>query len=109
MRAPVLGLEELGRADIGVAGGKGANLGELSRLEGIRVPAGFCVATAVFERVVAPRVHELLDRLAGLEAGEAAIAQLAATIRAVIEAIAIPNDVREAIAGFLARLGAHES
>lgn len=38
MRAYALGFPEVGRTDIGVVGGKGANLGELSRLEGIRVP-----------------------------------------------------------------------
>jgi len=27
-----------------VVGGKGANLGELSKIEGIRVPDGFCMA-----------------------------------------------------------------
>ncbi|WP_127554589.1 phosphoenolpyruvate synthase [Actinoplanes sp. OR16] len=36
----------------GVAGGKGANLGELSRIGGVRVPGGFCVTTEAFERVL---------------------------------------------------------
>ena len=37
-----------------VVGGKGANLGALSRIEGLRVPAGFCVTTDAFQRI---RVH----------------------------------------------------
>ena len=49
----VLGLEEIDRTQVALAGGKGANLGELSRIEGIRVPAGFCVTTAAFQRVMA--------------------------------------------------------
>ena len=35
----VLGLEEIDRTQVALVGGKGANLGELSRIEGIRVPA----------------------------------------------------------------------
>ena len=30
-------------------GGKGANLGELARIEGICVPDGFCVTTTAFQ------------------------------------------------------------
>ncbi len=35
-------------------GGKGANLGALSRIEGVSVPPGFCVTTSAFRRVVLP-------------------------------------------------------
>ena len=68
--AVVLGFQEVDRTDIGVVGGKGANLGELSRLEGIRVPDGFCVSTEAFKRVMgaAPAIGDLLDRLALLKA-----------------------------------------
>jgi phosphoenolpyruvate synthase/pyruvate phosphate dikinase len=108
MRAYVLGLQEVDRTDIGVVGGKGANLGELSRLEGIRVPDGFCVSTEAFRRVLgaAPAIGGLLDRLALLKAEDReAIRELAAAIRGVIEGIAIPEDVQEAITRSLARLG----
>src|SRR5688572_6737933 len=108
MRAYVLGLRDVDRTDTGLVGGKGANLGDLFRLEGIRVPDGFCVSTHAFERVVgeAPAVGELLDRLALLDAEDgAAIRELAAAIRGVIEGIPLPEDLQGAIAGFLARLG----
>ena len=112
VRAYVLGPQELDRTDIGVVGGKGANLGELSRLEGIRVPDGFCVSTEAFKRVMgaAPAIGDLLDRLALLKAEDhEAIRELAAAIRGVIEGIAIPEDVQEAITRFLARLGEQEA
>ena len=35
----VLGLDEIDQTQGALVGGKGANLGELSRIEGIRVPA----------------------------------------------------------------------
>ena len=41
----VLDLDEIDKTQVALVGGKGANLGELSRIEGIRVPAGFCVTT----------------------------------------------------------------
>jgi phosphoenolpyruvate synthase/pyruvate phosphate dikinase len=112
MRAYVLGFQEVGRTDVGVVGGKGANLGELSTLEGIRVPDGFCVSTEAFERVMgaAPAIGDLLDRMALLKAEDReAIRELAAAIREVIEGIAIPQDVQEAITHFLARLGEQEA
>jgi pyruvate,water dikinase len=112
MRAYVLGFQEIDRTDIAVVGGKGANLGELFRLEGIRVPDGFCVSTEAFKRLMgaAPTTGDLLDRLAGLKADDReAIRELAAAIREVIEGTAIPDEVQEAIAGFLARLGEQEA
>jgi pyruvate, water dikinase len=47
----VVGLEEIGRADLDKAGGKGANLGELIKI-GIPVPKGFVVSTKSFDRLI---------------------------------------------------------
>ncbi|MGN6168882.1 MAG: PEP/pyruvate-binding domain-containing protein, partial [Solirubrobacteraceae bacterium] len=44
----VFGLQEIDRTQVAVVGGKGAHLGELSRIEGIHVPPGFCVTTEAF-------------------------------------------------------------
>src|SRR5258708_6393272 len=92
--AYVLGLEEVRRTDVRLVGGKGANLGELSRLEGegIRVPDGFCVSTEAFKRVLreAPAIGDLLDRLSLLNAEDRDdIGELSAEIRRVIEGLAI--------------------
>ena len=53
----VLGLEEIDKTQVALAGGKGAHLGELSRIEGVRVPAGFCVTTDAFRRICALSVR----------------------------------------------------
>ena len=53
MAGYVLGLQEIDQTQAAVVGGKGAHLGELSRIEGIRVPAGFCVTTDAFQRIMA--------------------------------------------------------
>ena len=93
-------------------GGKGANLGELARLEGIPVPDGFCISTRAFQRAMAstPAVGELLEQLARLKAQDRkATHELAATIRGVIEGIPIPEDVLEPITRLLAHLGEHQT
>ena len=104
----VLGFEEIDQTQVAVVGGKGAHLGELSRIEGIRVPAGFCVTTDAFRRIMAdaPSIDDQLDRLSRLKPDDReAIRALSAEIRRTIEAIAIPDDLAAAITGSLARLG----
>ena len=65
MGSYVLGFQEIDETQVAVVGGKAAHLGELSRLEGISVPAGFCVTTDAFQRIMAeaPSIDERLDRL----------------------------------------------
>src|SRR5215210_5128889 len=41
----VLGFQEIDQTQVAVVGGKGAHLGELSRIAGINVPAGFSATT----------------------------------------------------------------
>jgi rifampicin phosphotransferase len=41
------------RTQATLVGGKGALLGELSRIDGISVPVGFCVTTDAFRRTLA--------------------------------------------------------
>jgi phosphoenolpyruvate synthase/pyruvate phosphate dikinase len=104
----VLGFQEIDETQVAVVGGKGAHLGELSRIEGIRVPPGFCVTTNAFRWITAeaPSIDDLLDRLSRLKAGDReAIRTLSAEIRRALEGIAIPDDVAAAITLALAGLG----
>ena len=93
---------------VAVVGGKGAHLGALSRIDGIRVPAGFCVTTDAFRRVMAeaPSIDDRLDQLSRLNPDDReAIRTLSAEIRRTIEGIAIPGDLAAAITRALAQLG----
>jgi pyruvate,water dikinase len=104
----VLSLDEIDQTQVALVGGKGAQLGELSRIEGIRVPAGFCVTTDAFKRIMseAPSIDEQLDRLSRLKPDDRETIQaLSADIRRTIEAIAIPDDLAVAIIDSLKRLG----
>ena len=108
----VLGFQEIDQTQVAIVGGKGAHLGELSRIEGIRVPAGFCVTTDAFRRIMAeaPSIDERLDRLARLNPDDReSIRTLSAEIRRTLEGIAIPDDLAAAITRALARLGEQAS
>jgi pyruvate,water dikinase len=110
MGSYVLGFPEIDQTQVAVVGGKGAHLGELSRIEGIRVPAGFCVTTDAFRRIIeeAPSIEDRLDRLSGLNpVDREAIRTHSAEIRRALEGIVVPDDLAAAITRWLARLGEH--
>ncbi|WP_433855277.1 rifamycin-inactivating phosphotransferase [Streptomyces kronopolitis] len=105
-------LLEIAETDGAVVGGKGAHLGGLSRIEGVRVPGGFCVTTDAFRRIMAeaPSSGELLDQLSRVDPDDReAIRTLGARIRRIIEDLAIPDDLAAAITGALARFGEWEA
>ncbi|WP_370153042.1 rifamycin-inactivating phosphotransferase [Streptacidiphilus sp. EB129] len=109
----VLDLQEADETQVALVGGKGAHLGVLSRIEGVRVPGGFCVTTDAFRRIMAeaPSIDEQLDQLShstqrdkeGDDREE--LRRLSAQIRGTIEGVAIPGDVAAAITRALARHG----
>ena len=104
----VRALDEVGASDVALVGGKGANLGEVARIEGIRVPPGFCVTADAFRRMLAeaPSIDDRLERLARTGADDRdAIRALSADIRRTLEATAVPGGVAAAIALALDRLG----
>lgn len=104
----VLGFEEIDQTMVAVVGGKGAHLGALSRIDGLRVPAGFCVTTDAFQRIMADAssIDAPLERLSRLKPDDReAIRALCGEIRRTIEGIAMPEDLATAIAAAVARLG----
>jgi phosphoenolpyruvate synthase/pyruvate phosphate dikinase len=108
----VLGFPAIDRTNVAVVGGKSAHLGELSRIEGINVPAGFCVTTDAFRRIMAeaPSIDDRLDRLSRLKPDDReAIRALSAEIRRTLEGIAIPGDLAVAVTRSVARLGEQAS
>jgi pyruvate,water dikinase len=104
----VLDLRDAGRAQLAAVGGKGANLGELIRQDGLRVPPGFCVTTAAYRRVVAetPSIEDLLDRLSDLAPGDHDAARaLGARLRRELEAVPIPDAIAAPVAAAVTHLG----
>ncbi|EIW19774.1 MULTISPECIES: phosphoenolpyruvate synthase [Pelosinus] len=108
MNQYVLGFREIDKTKLAVVGGKGANLGELSRIDGIRVPEGFCVTTEAYKRTIGQtsEFDALLDQLAQLRADERQrIAEISGEIRRIIEAIPIAGEIEEEIIRYIAKLG----
>jgi pyruvate,water dikinase len=108
MSSYVLDFQDIDNTKILVVGGKAANLGEVSKLNGIRVPDGFCISTEAFQRIIArtPAINELLAQLSLLKVEDRnKISELSGEIRRLIEGIAIPGDLQEEVARHLSRLG----
>lgn len=104
----VVDLRDLDATRTPDAGGKGAQLGALTRIDGVRVPGGFCVTTDAYARATAdaPALAALLARSAVADATDReAVAAVAAELRRTIEALEIPGDVAAAIRTQLAGLG----
>jgi pyruvate,water dikinase len=99
MNTSTLLLTEIGKDDAQRCGGKGANLGELTRI-GARVPPGFCITAQAFDHLIAASglqapIAEIAARLDfedlnGLEAETT-------RIRAMIAAAPIPADLEAEI------------
>jgi rifampicin phosphotransferase len=87
----VTGLAAVGRDDLASAGGKGANLGELVRA-GFAVPEGMIVTTAAYAAAVQA------GGLAATISAELAAAGDGAAVRAAVERVELPADVRAQIA-----------
>ncbi len=108
MSSYMLSFQDIDNTKIMVVGGKGASLGELSRIEGIRVPDGFCISTEAFKRIIGETssINELLDQLSHLLVEDRdKIGELSGEIRRIIEGIAIPEDINEQMTRLLSRLG----
>jgi pyruvate,water dikinase len=105
--AAVRGFGELSRADVPFAGGKGANLGELTAA-GLPVPPGFVVGAPAYaafvdesgvrERIAASLQDVDVDSMAALEAA-------CADVRAEIEAAPVPEQLSIAITEAYASVG----
>lgn len=96
MSRDILDLREIDQSDIALAGGKGANIGELLRIPGVVVPAGFCVTTTAFVRSVGGNgaIVEAIDHLAQLtNSDREAIGDVARQLRSQIANVALPNDL----------------
>jgi pyruvate, water dikinase len=104
--APVRRFSELARGDVGYAGGKGANLGELTRA-GLPVPPGFVIGAPAYasfceQTGLRGRLDAILSDL-DVEDGHALERAASEARRAVLDA-PIPADLREAILSAYAEL-----
>ncbi|WP_435358687.1 PEP/pyruvate-binding domain-containing protein [Haloarchaeobius sp. DFWS5] len=97
-------------ADPTLTGGKGANLAKLAAAD-LPVPAGFCVTTDVYRRLVDdPTVQKRIRALADVDPTDTeAVSRAGKRVRQAIRSKSLPDDVRHAITGELAILGIEDA
>ena len=108
MNSYVLSFQKIGKTQLSMVGGKGANLGELSKVEGILVPEGFCVTTEAYKMITGnnEELNGLLDELSHLRVEDREkVGEVSKKVRMVIERIAISKDIAEEIMGYLTKFG----
>jgi pyruvate,water dikinase len=127
MDACVLGFQEIDQTKLMMVGGKGANLGELSRIDAIRVPDGFCVTTEAYKKIIGQTsgINQKLDQLSGLtvenseeirdccagirKAIEGGVQLLQEVVQRNEEIFEHEKEIEEEIGGFLKKLGENEA
>ncbi|MBM7868488.1 phosphoenolpyruvate synthase [Heliobacterium gestii] len=108
MYSYVLNFKEIDKTKRSLVGGKGANLGDLSKIEGILVPQGFCITTEAYKKLTANNreLNGLFDELSHLRVEDREkVSQVSKKIRMVIERLPISMDIVEEITGYLAKFG----
>src|SRR5690625_5394075 len=95
MKRYVLGFQEIDMQPL-LVGGKGVNLGELSKIHGIQVPEGFCVTIEAYQKALEQNkaFHALLDQLTLLKIEhQDQINEISWKIRKIIMEAEIPSVV----------------
>ncbi|WP_379127340.1 phosphoenolpyruvate synthase [Paenibacillus sp. sgz500958] len=108
MSSLVLGLQEVKDSQLLLVGGKGLNLGKLSKVEGIQIPEGFCVTTEGYQTAVQhnEEYQALLNRLTILKVEDREqIGELTRNIRQIIMEAEIPAGVVKAVTEYLSQIG----
>ncbi|MBO9632159.1 MAG: phosphoenolpyruvate synthase [Chitinophagaceae bacterium] len=99
-------LSEATRRMLGLIGAKAANLGELSALENIQVPSGFCLTTAAYKEVTSnnPLIISLQKKLDDVNIHDRKqVGAICEKIRQAIEELSIPPAITEEITTCLSR------
>ncbi|MEH6942785.1 phosphoenolpyruvate synthase [Bacillus sp. JJ722] len=108
MSSLVLGFQEIEKTQLLLVGGKGLNLGELSKIQGIQVPEGFCITTVGYQKAIEQNetFQALLDQLTMLKIEDRdQIGEISKKIRQIIMGVEIPSDVVKAVAHYLSQFG----
>ncbi|MBI5619387.1 phosphoenolpyruvate synthase [Candidatus Gottesmanbacteria bacterium] len=103
----VVNFSDVGREDVGLVGGKGANLGEMTQA-GFPVPQGFIITVAAYQKFLedAAIKHKIEQLLAGLDVNNGRDLEKAAkSVQALITRSKFPKDVAGDIIRAYFRLG----
>ncbi len=108
MNSLVVSFQEMDKIQAWLVGGKGFNLGKLSKIQGIQVPEGFCVTTVGFQKALDQNetFQALLTQLTMVKVEERAkIGEISRKIRQLIMEVEIPSEVVYAVSHYLSKIG----
>ncbi|NWQ42562.1 phosphoenolpyruvate synthase [Bacillus sp. EB106-08-02-XG196] len=108
MSSLVLGFLEMENTQLSLVGGKGLNLGKLSKIKGIQVPEGFCVTTLGYQKAIEQNetFQAMLDQLTLLKVEDRnQIGEICRKIRQLIIEVDIPSDVVKEVTHYLSQFG----
>lgn len=108
MSSVVLGFQEMDKTQLLLVGGKGLHLGELSKIQGIQVPEGFCVTTVGYQKAIEQNetFQALLDQLTLLKVeNRDQIGEISRKLRQILMEVEIPADVVKAVDHYLSQFG----
>jgi len=93
----VLPFSAIGKDDLPHVGGKGANLGEMTRA-GFPVPSGFCLTTAAYQRFLAAADDDVFAALDSVAPGDLERARaVGQQVRRQLGQLPVPPDVAERV------------
>jgi pyruvate,water dikinase len=109
MNAWVVDIHEMQNTPLSLVGGKGSHLGQISRIQGVQVPGGFCVTTTGYRKALERNnlFQDLLARLAVLKLEDRdRIGDISGKIRNCIMETELPSELSKAVEDALRKHGA---
>lgn len=112
MKPYILTFNEIDKTKLMIVGGKGLNLGQLSKVDGISVPDGFCITTEAYKKFIDNNadLKVLIDKLRELKSDDRdKISEISKKIRLVIENLRMGVDIENEITRVLLIYGSNEA
>ncbi|WP_186431461.1 phosphoenolpyruvate synthase [Clostridium sp. BSD9I1] len=112
MKPYILTFNEIDKTKLIIVGGKGLNLGQLSKIDGISVPDGFCITTEAYKKFIDNNadLKVLIDKLSELKSDDRdKISEISKKIRLVIENLRMGVDIANEITRVLLIYGSNEA
>lgn len=108
----IMSFRDIDKTKLMDVGGKALNLGELSKIEGIKVPDGFCLTTEAFRKSIKDNTElkALIEKLNELKSDDRKqISEISRRIRLIIENLELAKDIENEIAGALSAFGKEQT
>ena len=108
MNSLILSFQEMENTQLSLVGGKGLNLGKLSKIQGIQVPEGFCVTTLGYQKAIEQNetFQALLEHLSKQQVEDRnQIGEICRKIRQLLIEVEIPSHVVKEVTHYLSQFG----